>query len=149
MEGDREWQQRVRLSGCLLLETIDWWCRSDSDFPLDGTIASMLYLFSPRFDPFKISETKIRQRLLNVVGTPSAEYSQTWPLRDEAERSELIDTISEILSGAVDRWNNGALDPSIETVNQQIVDQVVAQKYVVIHHNQTTKRDYGGFYGNY
>jgi hypothetical protein len=85
---------------------------------------------------------------LNVVGTPAAEYSQTWTQRDDLQRSELIDAISGVLSDATDRWNNGSLDLSVEVVNREIVDQLVAKKYVIIHHNQTTRRDYGGFHGS-
>jgi len=40
-------------------------------------------------------------------------------------------------------------DPSIEAVNQKVIDQLVAQKYVVMHHNQTARKDYGGFYGSF
>ena len=38
--------------------------------------------------------------------------------------------------------------PPIETVNQEIVDQIVEQQYVVFHHNETTGRDVGGFHSN-
>jgi phenylpyruvate tautomerase PptA (4-oxalocrotonate tautomerase family) len=87
--------------------------------------------------------------LLNIVGTPTAEYSQTWPHREEVQKSELIDKISKILSDAVNKWNNSSLELPIELVNQQIIDQLVADKYVTYHHNQTTRRDYGGFYGSH
>ena len=75
-------------------------------------------------------------------------YSRAWPQRTDAQRSELINTILRIVSESVNRWNGGFLDPSIEMANQQVIDQLVAQKYVVFHHNQTTRRDYGGFYGS-
>ena len=71
------------------------------------------------------------------------------PIGLDVERTELIDTILEILSNAVKQWNDSTLDPPIELVNQQIIDQIVAQKYVVFHHYKTTKRDYGGFYGSH
>ncbi len=148
MQEDRKWQQRIRLSGCLLLETVDWWCRADFEFPVDSTVASVLYLFSPRCNPFKVSETKVRQHLLNVVGTAITEYSQTWPRHTDAQKHELIDPLSQILSNAADRWDAGTFDPAIEMVNQQLVDQIVAHKYVIFHHNQTTRRDYGGFHGS-
>jgi hypothetical protein len=149
MWEDRKWQQRVRLSNCLLLEAADWWCRTDSEFPVDGIVASVLRVFSPKFDPFGVSETGLRQHFLDTVGKSTAEYSLTWPHRADSQRSELIDTISRILSDAVNRWKDGGLsDPPIEMVNQQIIDQIVAQQYVMFHHNQTTRRDADGFYGS-
>ncbi len=149
MREDREWQQRIRLSKCLLLETVDWWCQNESEFPITGTVASVLYLFCPRCKPFDVAETRIRQFLLSIVESPTAEYSKTWPHRTDAQESELIDTISRILSDAVGRWNDGSLlDPPIEMVNREIVDQIVVQRYVIFHHNQTTRRDSDGFYGN-
>ena len=74
MWEDRKWLQRVRLSSCLLLEAVDWWCRTDSEFAVDSIVASVLYLFSPRCDPFDVAETKVRQQLLNIVGMPTAEH---------------------------------------------------------------------------
>jgi hypothetical protein len=150
MSEDREWLERIRLSNCLLLETVDWWCRTDSDFPIDGTVASVLYLFSSRCNPFKVPDTRVREHLHNTVGTPTSEYSQTWSRRTDAEKSELIDTLSGILTEAVKRWNGGPLDDlPIELVNQQIIDQIVAHKYIIFHHFQTTRRDFGGFFGSY
>jgi hypothetical protein len=148
MGEDREWQQRIRLSRCFLLEAVDWWWRTDSEFPVDGTIASVLYVFSPRCNPFDVSETRVRQHLLNIVGTSSVEYSQTWPRHTDAQRLELVNAISHILRDAVERWNEGTLEPTIEMVNQQIIDQIVAQKYVTFHHHHTTRRDFGGFHGS-
>ncbi len=150
LSDDRGWQQRVRLSRCLLAETVDWWCRTGSDFPVDCTVAGVLYVFSPRCDPFSVSETRVRQNLCNVVGTPDSEYSLAWPHRADCERLSLIDAISRILSDAVQRWDRGGLsDSPIELVNQQIVDEIVIQRYVVFHHNETTRRDFGGFYGSH
>jgi hypothetical protein len=150
MEEDRNWQQRIRLSCCLLLDAVDWWCRADADFPLDFTVASVLYLFSPRCNPFDLSEIGVRSSLLETVGTPTDEYSQTCPRRTDDQRSKLINTISSIVSGAIKRWDEGSfLDPPIEMVNQQIVDQLVAQQYVIFHHHETTQRDFGGFFGSW
>jgi hypothetical protein len=148
MWEDRKWLQRIRLLRCFLLEAVDWWCRTESEFPMDGTIASVLHLFSPRCDPFDVPEVRVRQHLLNIVGTPIAEYSQTWPRHTGVQKLELINAISGILSDAVNRWNDGALDPPIEMVNQQIIDQIVDRKYVIFHHNETTRRDFGGYYGS-
>jgi hypothetical protein len=147
MWEDREWQQRARLCSCLLLETVDWWCRTHSEFPVDRIVAAVLRLFSPRCDPFEVPENSVRQTLLDVVGTPAAEYSQTWPHRADAKGCELIASLSRILADAVNRWDEGSLDnPSVEMVSQQIIDEIVAQEYVTFHRNQTTRRDYGGFH---
>ena len=147
MWEDRQWEQRVRLSNFLLLETVDWWCRSDSDFPVDDTITAVLHLFSPRCHPLGVPEHGLREYLRDRIGNPVTEYCLTWPKRGEREKCELIDTIAEIVRAAVCEWSNGSLvDPTVETVNQQIVDEIVAQQYVIFHHNQTTRRDFGGFY---
>jgi hypothetical protein len=148
MGEDRQWQQRIRLSDRLLLETVDWWCRTDSEFPFDETIASVLRLFSSRCNPFAVSETRIRPLLFGLVGTPMVECSKTWPKRDDAEKVELIGAISRILSEAVRQWNDGPAEPSIDSVNRQIVGQLTYHKYVVFHHNETASRDYGGFHGS-
>jgi hypothetical protein len=134
MLEDHEWQQRVRLSSRLLLETIDWWCRTDSEFPLHQTVASVLYLFSSRCFPFTVPDARVRQHVLAIVGTPTAEYLQSWPHRSDGEKSTLIDSLTRILSEAVRQWSDDPLNPPIELVNQQIVAQLVAQKFVVFHH---------------
>jgi hypothetical protein len=151
MWEDREWQQRIRLFHCLLLETVDWWCRTDEKFPVDHIVAFVLYLFSPRCQPFRLSEVKkMREQLDGIVGTSAVECSLTWPRWSDWRKSNLIDTISRVLSEATARWDDGQMsDPSIEMTCWQIVDQIVAQKYVVFHHYHTTKRDYGGFFGSF
>jgi len=149
MWEDREWQHRVRLSSHLLLETVDWWCRTNADFPIDSAVASVLYLFSPRCNPFAVPDARVRQHLIPIVRTPTAEYSRVWPRRSEAERDELIDSLTRILSVAARQWNDDLQNPPIEQVNQQIAAQIVAQKYVVFHHYETTRRDFGGFFGSF
>jgi len=149
MREDRKWQQRVRLSRHLLLETVDWWCRTNAEFPTEGTVAALLYLFSPRCEPFAVPDARVRQHLLAVVGTPAAEYSRAWPRRSEAEKDELIDSLTRILAEVVRQWNDDLENPPIEQVNQQIVAQIVGQKYVVFHHYETTRRDFGGFFGSF
>jgi hypothetical protein len=148
MSEDRKWQQRVRLSGLLLLESFDCWCRGQSEFPIERTIASVLYLLSARCDPFGMRENRICEQLSESVTGPVDEYSKTWPGRFVADAFELVNALSQILVTAVEQWNEGKIDPAVESVNQQIVEQVVARKYVVFRHNETTGRDYGGFYGS-
>ncbi|MGA2256138.1 MAG: hypothetical protein ABSG53_15935 [Thermoguttaceae bacterium] len=50
---------------------------------------------------------------------------------------------------AARQWNDDLQNPPIEQVNQQIAAQIVAQKYVVFHHYETTRRDFGGFFGSF
>jgi hypothetical protein len=149
MSDDRSWQQRVRLSANLLLETVDSWCRANDDFPVERTVAIFLHLFSPKFNPYAIPDARVRGHLLPIVGTPGDEYSRAWPRRSGAEKAELIDSLTWILSEAVRQWNDDLQIPPIEQVNQQIVTQIVAHKYVVFHHYDTTRRDYGGFFGSH
>ena len=147
MWEDRKWWQRVRLCKCLLIETADWWCRSDEEFPISDTVTAVLYLFSPRADPLSISESNLRSFLTTVVQDAGDEYALAWPSRAENLCTPLIDAISKIIGDAERAWTSGSMvDPSIEMVNQQVVDTVVEQKYVVFHHNQTTRRDGGGFH---
>ena len=149
MWEDRLWQQRVRLSQCLIVETVDWWCRNDVTFPLSETIAAVLFLFSPRCDPLRVPETNIRQHMAEHVGAPRTEYIQTWPQHPESRGTELIDRLSQIFNGAVHDWSAGSmLTPTIESVKQQIVDGIVTHHYVVFRHHQTTSRDFGGFHGH-
>ncbi len=146
---DNIWQERVRLSNCLLMECVDVWCRSDADFPTDEVIASILYLFSPRCYSLGVSECRLREYLVGIVGTPAHEYSATRPQHGENQRSKLIDALSRIVGNALIQWGEGTLlDPSIETVNRQIVEEIVEQQYVIFHHYHTTRRDFGGFYGS-
>ncbi len=70
------------------------------------------------------------------------EYTSTWPTRDLSEAQKLIASIDTILTNAVTEWTAGSLmRPPIELVVQQIVDEIVDQRYVIFHHKQTTSRD--------
>lgn len=145
MSDDRSWQQRVRLSYRLLMDAVDSWYRGDDDFPFMFIVASILYLFSPRCDPFRTLETNLRQQLAKVVDSPSVECAKTWPHQSETHRSKLISSITDILRDAVDQWIRGSLaSPSVGAVNEQLVEEVVAHGYVTFHRHQTTRRDDGG-----
>ena len=149
MSDDRRWNQRVRLSNCLLMDVVDWWCRDDREFPFESTVASLLYLFSPRCDPFSVSESDLRQTLLDVVDSPSVEYARTWPNHDSQKQSDVITSLSTVLQDTVAQWLEGSMStPSVHSLNQQVVDCLVDFKYVTFHHNQTTHRDGGGFHGH-
>lgn len=148
MSSDRDWRQRVRLSLLLLMETVDGWCRQDGEFPVEQSVAGVIYIFSPRWDPFSAPEVDVQQRVFALADTPQNEYRKTWPLRTESCGMELIDALCEVLDDAVTQWSNGSmLTPTIESVNQQLAEVIVALQFVVFHHHQTTTRDFGGFHG--
>jgi hypothetical protein len=76
-------------------------------------------------------------------------HGRTAPHRTESCCTELVDALRLILDDAVIQWCNGSmLNPTIESVNQQLAGVIVAQRFVVFHHYQTTSRDVGGFYAN-
>ena len=144
---DQTWRERIRLSNAFLTEVVDWWCRSDEDFPIDDVIAGILFLFSPRCYPLGMSDFELLEQVCEVVDSPSDEYSKTWPKRGDDQRTEMVEALSQILVEAVKNWNSGSLaDPTIEGVNRLIVEQIIVRQYVVFHHYQTTKRDLGGFF---
>lgn len=131
------------------MDIVDWWCRDDCDFPFESTVASLLYLFSPRCDPFSIPESGLRRRLFDIVESPSVEYALTWPKHDEQKQSDVIASLTDVLRNVVERWTDGSMtEPSVANVNQRIVDRVVDHKYATFHHKQTTRRDGGGFHGH-
>ncbi|MFN0052143.1 MAG: hypothetical protein ACKV0T_08125 [Planctomycetales bacterium] len=146
---DRQWQRRIDLSDALLLQTVDWWCRCDAEFPISGVVAAVLRLFSPRCIPDKMVEPGLRESLLAIVDTPANEYRTTWPKRPECQQIQLVERLTEIVSNAVNAWATGSIhEPMIESVNQELVDQIVDQQYVIFHHTETTRRDFGGFYSH-
>ena len=149
MLADRAWQARVRLASCLLLETVDAWCRDGGEFPTEFTVASLMFLLSRRCQPDGINKTGLREHISGNVTTPAVEYEQEWPQRESSLADELIQSMSDILSAAVAQWDAGTLsEPSMENVTQRIVDEVVARQYVVFHHYESTRRDVGGFHGS-
>src|SRR5688500_7214230 len=107
MSDDRRWDQRLRLSETLLMDVVDWWCRGDHDFPLDSTVASLLFIFSPRCDPFAIPVSNVKQWLFDRVDSPSVECARTWPRHDEQTRSDLIAALIGTLQQAIEGWNAG------------------------------------------
>ena len=131
------------------MDVVDHWCRRGEEFPLSKTVAGLLYIFSSRFEPMKAPESKIRERLFEQTDTPRAEYMLTWPQRNDSRASELIDALSRVIGDAVIKWSDGSLrTTSIESVNNQVTDLMVTKQYVVFHHYETTRRDFGGFFGS-
>lgn len=145
---DQKWQHRIWLCKCLVTETVDWWCRADCGFPVEPTVASVLFIFSPKRDAQQIPESNLRAFLSSAAESATSEYAHAWPNHAPEMQSRLINDISAILCDAEQQWTTGSLlEPSVESVTEQIVAEIVAQQYVVFHHTQTTRRD-GGFYGN-
>ena len=131
------------------MEVLDHWCREGDEFPVSRTVAGLLYVFSARFEPMDTPESNIRERLFEQTGTPRAEYVLTWPQRSDSLASELIDALAKVIEDAVNRWADGSLrTTSIDSVIEQATDLIVAKQYAVFHHFETTRRDFGGFYGS-
>jgi len=139
---DQLWRQRVYLCQQLLSDAYDRWCRSDEAFPLRGVVAGVLFLFSPRCEPFEMSPYRLCERLIGVVGAPEDEYRMTWPQRDESQGTELIAVLSMGVTRAVELWGEGDdKGPSSVELAEKLVREVVAQQYVVFHHYETSRRD--------
>src|SRR5437899_2748487 len=109
MSDDRRWNQRVRLSELLLIQIVDRWCRDDGDFPIEPMVASFLFIFSPRCDPFSIPDSSVKRQLFDVVGSPSHECALTWPNHDDQKRSGFIATLTAVLQDTVKKWEGGSL----------------------------------------
>jgi hypothetical protein len=149
MSDDRRWNQRVRLFNRLLLGVVDQWCREEVDFPVQPTVASLLYLLSARCDPFSIAETELPDALFGVVASPATEFARTWPALDAQIGAELIDRLSLILENAVEQWEHGSLmDLAVANVGQKLVDASIEHGYFKFHRYLTTCRDGGGFHGH-
>lgn len=145
---DRLWFQRVRLAELLILDTVDWWCRKDLEFPIQQTIGGFLFLFSPRCAPFDIPERSVRQYLQEHAKAPLDEYALAWPNKSIDTGDEIVGDLTGKLRSAVDRWSSepiASLAP--ETVTEDLVGCIVARGFVVFRHFKTTRRD-GGFFGN-
>lgn len=139
---DERWRQRVYLSETLLSDAIDQWCRSGTEYPVWGVVARILYLFSPRCEPFNLSPYRLYEWLGQIVGTPEHEYQLAWPRRPASQGRALITSLSTIMVGAVQSWTDHGLgNSSSKGLAEQLAAEFVAQKYVVFHHCQTTRRD--------
>lgn len=139
---DERWRHRVFLCENFLLETIDYWCRTDAAFPTNAVVAGILYLFSPRCDPFQLSPQRLRERLGELAGVPEKEYRLTWRQREASQAEALIASLGAIIAEAVESWiEHGIAEPSSSSIAQRIAEEIVAQQYVVFHHYQATRRD--------
>jgi hypothetical protein len=138
---DQLWRQRIYLCERLLSDAIDRWCLSDGEFPKQPVVAGVLYLFSPRCEPLELSSHRLCERLGKVIGTPEEEYRMTWPRREEPQGQALIASLSVIVVDAVESWCGRGVEPSSVRLAESLVEEVVAQQYVVFHHCETTRRD--------
>ena len=143
---DQRWQHRVTLCGKLLLETIDRWCLTDAQFPVRSVVAGVLYLFSPRCDPYQLPSHRLCEWLANVVETPEREYQLAWPHCEESQAEAAVLSLTAILDEAVELWTDrGIKSPSAGAMAQRIAEEIVAQQYVVFHHYESTCRDINPF----
>lgn len=139
---DETWRERVYLCDKLLLEAVDEWCRSDDEFPARGVVAGVLYLFSPRCYPFELSPYRLRERLGEIVGTPEDEYRRAWPRRNVSECAGLVASLFGIVADAVESWYlRGVGDPPSGWLAERLAEEIVARRYVIFHHYETTRRD--------
>ena len=139
---DQLWRQRVYLCEQLVSDIYDRWCRSDEDFPVRRVVAGVLYLFSPRCEPFVVSPYLLCERLSNTIGEPEDEYRLTWPRHEESQSAELIAALSSGITKAVEVWSEGGDNgPSSIELAEYLVGEIVALQYVVFHHCESTRRD--------
>jgi hypothetical protein len=139
---DQRWKHRVCLCDKLLSDAMDHWCREDAEFPTRHVVAQVLYLFSPRCEPFELSPYRICERLGDLVETPEGEYQIAWPRREESQSKALIASLSAIVAGAVESWTDrGAGYPSSGELAERLAEEILAQRYVIFHHCQSTRRD--------
>ena len=139
---DERWRHRVYLCENLLAEAIDFWCRSEEEFPTRAVVAEILFLFSPRCEPYALSLYRLREQLESLVGTPEDEYRLSRCHREESKGDALIASLSAIITTTLDRWaERGTGSLSTTELAQRIAKEIMTQRYVVFRHCETTKRD--------
>ncbi len=140
---DEQWRDRVLLCRKLLLQYVDAWCRSDSEFPVETFLSKTLFLFSPRC---LIHRLKLAELLERGLTTSTEEYLATWPHRRNDSASMLIDSLNAIVKSAAKEWDaNGFSELTIDFVVEMLVKEITGLHYVVFHHRQTTSRDCNHF----
>ncbi len=137
---DENWRQRIIHSNEMLLYYLNQWCADSSCvFPVTEVVSRLLFLFSPRC---MVYQTNLRALLSRTIFVPMDEYRATWPNRSLGAATQLIDTLEQILEDAIREWEINGFSNLLHTdVIDRIVIEIVAQQYVVFHHNQTTRRD--------
>ncbi|HVS71702.1 MAG TPA: hypothetical protein VHQ47_10650 [Phycisphaerae bacterium] len=139
---DQLWQYQISLCEALLAKSLDEWCAGDRDFPSRDVVAGILYLLSPRCDANSWSTSDVSQRLKSTAGSPEAEYAMTWPNRSGDEATTLVRSLSEIIAAAVEIWKTRGLTAlSTAALMNAVVAEILAQRYVIMHHYETTRRD--------
>lgn len=139
---DDKWRQKIQLCYALILQVTDEWCRSDYDYPTQNVVACVFSIFSPETKPDDLAKHELFEYLLNLVGDPTSEYAKVWPQREPTFSQELIHALTTILDDATLSWaDSGLQNPTIESVVQLIVNEVVHQQFVIFHHWESTCRD--------
>jgi hypothetical protein len=140
---EHEWRPRLHLAAKLLRDYEDVWLRSDRPFPIPETVAVVLNVFT--FDFYAadflgyrgVRAAKLWNRSIeewsSSVGSPEFLSARLWPHRAEPDRQELLDSLSEQVSRAVESWEqNGPGQPTCEEVVQSMLERLVAGRFVNI-----------------
>jgi hypothetical protein len=139
---DELWRHRVSLCEAVLFQALDAWCVSGVEFPTREIVTDVLYVFSPRCDANALSTSNVSQRLKSIVESPETECRLAWPERSSDEAAAIVASLSSVVSRAVEIWKvHGVRALSASDVAHAFVREILAQRYVVMHHSETTKRD--------
>jgi hypothetical protein len=134
------WQHQTLLCETVLSKMLNDWCVSGNTFPTRDAVAVVLHLLSSRSNTYDFSTSDVSQRL--KLGPPESEYELTWPNRTSHEAAALVGALSEIILTAVGIWESrGVAALSIRALMNSVVAEVLAQRYVTLHHYETTRWD--------
>ena len=129
---DEQWWRRVYFCEQFMLDALNRWCISDSDFPYESVVAGILHLFSRHSMPDSLYHHRLCEQLEIIAATPAEEYHSVWPQREASDANELIAALFEILEQAVASWNLlGTGNPTSGQVVERIVEEIVHQRYVI------------------
>lgn len=143
---DQLWAHRLSLCEAMLSNTVDAWCVSGGVFPVDRVVAAVLYLLSPRCEANEMSPSGIEDRLRSTVGTAEDEYRLAWPRRTNEDAQALIAALSSIVLAATQTWTDrGVRSLAFSEVIKRLVVEVLAKRYVIVHHSESTSRDVNHF----
>jgi hypothetical protein len=139
---DQLWTHRVSLCDAVLATAVSDWCVAGGDFPAAEVVAVVLRVFSSRCFAGELRPSGIWGRLRATVGTAEAEYRSAWPRRGESEAAGLIGSLTAIVASAVRVWADDGLGAlGFSDVTERLVAEILAGRYVIVHHSESTLRD--------
>jgi hypothetical protein len=139
---DQLWAHRISLCEAMLTKSLDGWCASHGVFPTDEVVAATLFLLSPQRFLYEWSPSGLWDRLRATMKMPEAEYQSAWPRRSSDDANTLIASLKSSLTTAVEIWTaHGIVALSVQSVTKALVAEIVRQRYVIIHHSESTLRD--------